>query len=74
MKAPQFPRTPEGSSPVFTAVEILWDSRHHLSPDVLGSLAAIVFCGDAARYGQRPDLDMPAEYRAHDVAECEAGS
>ena len=26
MRAPQFPRTLEGSSPLHTAVEILWDS------------------------------------------------
>lgn len=61
--------------PVTEAVNLLFRARHHLTPDVLRSLASVWECGSAARYGAPHErfweLD-PSFYTDHDVAECEA--
>jgi NTP pyrophosphatase (non-canonical NTP hydrolase) len=59
----------------YQAVSALYRYRHHLTPDLLRSLAYIWVCGSAARYGepyetwQFEDLDL---YRTHDTAQCHA--
>jgi hypothetical protein len=55
------------------AIDVLFEHRHHLDPDVLRSLRDIWDCASAARYGEPYetwDTD-PEFYATHDTAECE---
>ncbi len=71
--------TPERTStqdPIAAAVEVLYESRHSLPPDVLRSLAAIWTCASAASYGKPYEefwVGIDAELAAHDIEECENG-
>lgn len=65
---------PQTEDAVIEAVNLLFRARHHLTPDVLRSLASVWECGCAARYGAPHErfweLD-PSFYTDHDVVECE---
>ena len=64
------------STSIVEAVDVLFQHRHNLTPDVLRSLQDIYVCACAARYGEDYEsgwLDE-ADFANHDVSECEAGS
>lgn len=59
---------------VADAIEVLFRTRHHLTPDVLRSLQSIYLCASAARYGEPHETGWTEDaefYAAHDVSECE---